>query len=142
MKRNRCLKWSVMLMLIFNFIMSFNIYADESIMQQEQFLENQLENATDSEQIAKITFALSNIKKQQSQVVLRKMPELVGRDRSFLSSSVRDSWNYRHIASTFKSEPVASSIAYSYKVGHFLGMCCMALAFAVLFLRARPSYRY
>ena len=125
---------------IFLAMISLNVRAKDSFGQQEQILEEQLAVATSSEQIAKITFALSNIKKQQSNLEFKKLPEMMGRDRSFLSASVRDPLMYRQMASTFKSEPARTSISYSYKIGNFLAICCVILGFIVLTLRSR--YRY
>jgi hypothetical protein len=126
----------------FFFVFSGTLYANDSLLQQELVLEEQLANATSSEHIAKITFALSNIKKQQSLMEFKKLPEMVGRDRSFLTASVRDSMNFRQMASTFKREPAGSSIAYSYKIGNFLATFCMVFAFVILFVRSQSRYRY
>lgn len=126
-------------LLIFLLQINFS-YALESFESQEVFLESQLDQATSSEQIAKITLALSQIKKQQSKSEYNKLPEMIGRDRSFLSSSVRDSFSYRQMASSFKEQPGVTSIAYSYRMGNILGFCCALLGFVVLGLRLR--YRY
>ena len=138
MLNNTILKMSVIFSLFV--LMSAKVAASEALYQQELVLEEQLENATTSEQIAKITFALATIKKQQSLQELKKLPDMVGRDRSFLTASVRDSISYRQMASTFKSEPATSSISYSYKIGNFLAMCCVIVGFIFLVLRTR--YRY
>lgn len=117
-----------------------HLFANESLYQQELVLEQELKSANSSEQIAKITFALANIKRQQSHQELKKLPDMVGRDRSFLTASVKDSLSYRQMASSFKSEPAVSSISYSYKIGNFLAMSCIVMGCIFLVLRLR--YRY
>lgn len=134
-------------MLIFSSMMTFmgshlwaNDLGKDSLGRQELILEEQLLSAASTEQIAKITFALANIKRQQSQQEFKKIPEMMGRDRSFSTASVRDSFTYRQMASTFKSEPAHSSISYSYKIGNFLAVSCIIFGFIILTLRSR--YRY
>lgn len=138
MKNNSFFFLSGIFLLLFNSIIAHSFEA--TFEQQELVLEDQLSSATDAEQISKITIALAQLKKQQSLAEFKKLPDMVGRERSFLSSSVRDSLNYRQMASSFKSQPGKSSIAYSYQISHYLGLCCIIFAFAGLIARAR--YRY
>lgn len=141
MKIHTLSRWSVLVSFMILIFSAKNCFATEaSLQQQEAVLEHELSLATSSEQISKITIALAQIKKQQSNHELKKLPNMLGRDRSFLTASVKDSLSYRQMASSFKNKPGNSSIAYSYHMGHLLGLLCILFGF--LGLIARSKYRY
>jgi lipid A disaccharide synthetase len=114
--------------------------SDLNLIDQESVLNEQLNQATTPEQIAKVSLALATVKKQQSLKEMQKLPELVGRDRSFLSASVRESLTYRQVASSFKQNPGNSSAATTYFVSRIMSLCCAFLGFFFLVVLSR--YRY
>ncbi len=108
--------------------------------QQEALLEEELSSAASAEEITKITVALAQIKKQQSTQEFKRLPDMIGRDRSFLTSSVRENYTYRQMASSFIKEPGRSTLANSYHMANFLGICC--IIFGIMGMIACSKYRY
>lgn len=139
MKKNSFAFLSGMLLLVFSWSNSL-LATEATLEQQEAILDSELSNATTSEQITNITVALAQIKKQQTTREFKKIPDMIGRERSFLSSSIKESFTYRQMASSFQNEPARTSVAYSYHVGNFLGMCCIFLGMISLIVRSK--YRY
>ena len=113
---------------------------EATLAEQETVLETELAQATTHQDVVKINLALAQVRKLQSAQEFKKFPEMVGRDRSFLSSSVKESYTYRQMASSFQKEPGKSSIANSYYMGQFLSICCVMMA--LIGLCARAKYRY
>lgn len=108
--------------------------------EQEALLESQLEQATNAEQVVKISMALSTVKKQQTLNEYNKLPESMGRDRSIVNSSIREDITYRQMASSFKSAPESSSVASSYIVTRFMSYCCVIMGCFFLLIRLRFRY--
>lgn len=131
----------VYLLGIFLFVLSsFGYGFTEKLADQESYLEDQLTQASSSEQIAKISLALATVKKQQSSIVFEKLPEYVGRDRSMVNSSVKESISYRQMASLFKNDPGRTYVASTYVVTNAMNFFCVIIG--CFFLLNRLRYRY